>query len=385
VEPIITTDIVRVSGGNVLSIGGDFNITSLESYSEIDLTNVEVAGSLNILTTPSVQSFIRVETSTVSGDVDIATHGSGQVYLNADVQGDVHLDGDGALLYLGSYSRDLSIGGSVTTHLSGGQLAVERCHLGGDLVVSGRGDLNVVRSIIDRHAFLTLNETGAVRFIGANWTSDFSRIGGNLVTTLDGDDLGVSLAYLNVEHDLVVRGSSGLENVRVNNVRAGNSLLIDTGAGNDVVWVHNSSADGEAAILGGSGSDYVRVGNFLGGRSFYVDMAAGFDLVSLSYTSVVQMLSVSLGGDSDQATVYATSARNLSVDAGSGYDHVHIEASAADNLFAGLGDGSDSLAVVSSLARLSALFDGGAGFDVLHSSGNLLNGFVRRNFEVQPA
>jgi hypothetical protein len=124
---------------------------------------------------------------------------------------------------------------------------------------------------------------------------------------------------------------------------------------------------------------------FLGGRSFYVDMAAGFDLVSLSYTSVVQTLSVSLGEDSDQATAYATSARNLSVDAGSGYDHVRIEASAADHLFAGLGDGGDSLAVVSSLARLSALFDGGAGFDVLSLSGNLLSGFVRRNFEVQPA
>ncbi len=110
-------------------------------------------------------------------------------------------------------------------------------------------------------------------------------------------------------------------------------------------------------------------------------MAAGFDLVNLSYTSVVQTLSVSLGGDSDQATVYASSARNLSVDAGNGYDAVRIEYSAADHLFAGLGDKDDSLAVVSSLARISALFDGGPGYDVLLSSGNLLTGLVRRNFE----
>ena len=117
-------------------------------------------------------------------------------------------------------------------------------------------------------------------------------------------------------------------------------------------------------------------------RSFYIDMAAGFDLVNVSYTSVVQTLSVSLGGDSDQATVYASSARNLSVDAGNGYDAVRIEASAADHLFAGLGDGSDSLAVLSSLARASALFDGGPGYDMLFQRGNLLAGFVGRNFEA---
>jgi hypothetical protein len=385
--PVAVADIVRVSGGNVLSVGGDFTILLEEESSETDLANVQVAGSLSISTGPGRHCLIRVENSTVSGDLSVETGDSCVANLNADVQGDVYLYVNDARISLGSSSQDLSIGGTVEAHLSsGGGLTVQRCQIGEDLVVSGNGELTVERTSIGRHAFATLGgDSSGIHFVGQNWTADYNHIGGHLVATLLGGQQAVSLSYLNVNNDLVVRGSHEGESVQLNNVRAGNSLLIDTGGGNDIVWVHNSSADGEAAILGGGGSDYVRVGNFLGGRSFYVDMAAGFDLVNMSYTSVVQTLSVSLGGDSDQATVYATSARNLSVDSGVGFDHVRIEASAADHLFAGLGDGSDSLAVVSSLARLSALFDGGAGFDVLHATGNLLNGFVRRNFEVQPA
>jgi hypothetical protein len=158
--------------------------------------------------------------------------------------------------------------------------------------------------------------------------------------------------------------------------------LIDPGAGNDIVWIHNSSADGEAAILAGAGSDYVLVGNFLGAHSLFVDSAAGFDLVNISYASFGENLYVWLGGDSDQATVYAASADYLSVDAGSGYDAVAIQYSAADHLFAGLGYGNDSLAVLGSLVRASALFDGGAGHDLLSLSGNLLSGMAQQNFEA---
>jgi hypothetical protein len=86
------------------------------------------------------------------------------------------------------------------------------------------------------------------------------------------------------------------------------------------------------------------VGNFLGAHSLFVDSAAGFDLVNISYASFGENLYVWLGGDSDQATVYAASADYLSVDAGSGYDAVAIQYSAADHLFAGLGYGNDSLA-----------------------------------------
>jgi hypothetical protein len=114
----------------------------------------------------------------------------------------------------------------------------------------------------------------------------------------------------------------------------------------------------------------------------FVDTAAGFDLVNVSYASFGQNLYVWLGGDSDQGTVYAASAHYLSVDAGAGFDAMRIEYSAADHLFASMGEGNDSLAVLGSLVRRSALFDGGAGHDLLLSRGNLLTGLAQQNFEI---
>jgi hypothetical protein len=191
----------------------------------------------------------------------------------------------------------------------------------------------------------------------------------------------IRLNYLNVAHDLAVVGGNSVDDVRLFNVRAGNSLLIDTGAGNDIVWIHNSSTDGEAAILTGFGSDYVRIGNVLWAHNLYTDLGAGFDLLSMTYTSVAQSMYLMLGADSDQATVSATSALGVSLNAGSGYDAVRIETSATDYLFASLADGDDSLVIQSSLIRASALLDGGPGYDLFSSRGNLFGGLAQQNFE----
>jgi hypothetical protein len=375
---------IQVIGNNGITVAGNLNLLSDGDLEFLNFDNVDVAGDLIIDLGPNdnmdARGQLRFEGGSVGGDVRIDTFGEYQFDILTEIQGNVFID---AATTGDSYRIESSIGGSLTANLYNSHLNIGSTEIGGDMIVEGAAWVTVQDSRIDGHVLMELFQSqigSQVSFVGGNWTSAYNHVGGNFVVTIDANEPSVILYYLNVENDLVVRGGDGADNARLNNVRAGNSLLIDTGAGNDVVWVHNSSAYGEAAILGGAGSDYVRVGNFLGARSLFVDTGAGFDLASISYTSTVHNLYVWLGGDSDQATVSAASARYMSVDAGSGFDSVRIEYSAADHLFAGLGDGTDSLAVVGSLVRRSALFDGGLGNDLFSMSGNLLTGLTQQNF-----
>jgi hypothetical protein len=376
---------IEVVGGNGITIAGDLVVRSDGDFETLTFENVQIAGGLEFDLGPNddidALGQIRFEGGSIGGDVRIDTYGEYQFELLTDIQGSVHLEagttGD-------QYRIESSIGGSLTANLYQSHLNVANTQIAGDMIVDGIAWITVENSKIDGHVLMELFESqmaSQVSFIGGNWASSYNSVGGNFVVTFDGNNTSAILYYLNVENDLVIRGGEGIENAQLNNVRAGNSLLIDTGAGNDVVWIHNSSADGEAAILAGAGSDYVLVGNFLGARSLFVDTAAGFDLVSLSYASFGHNLYVWVGGDSDQATVYAASAKYMSIDAGSGFDSVTIQYSVADHLFAGLGDGNDSLAVIGSLVRASALFDGGAGHDILTLRGNLLTGLTQQKFE----
>ena len=377
---------IDVVGGNGITIAGNVHVRSDGDSESLTFENVQISGGLEIDLGPNAnidaRGQVRFEGGSIGGDVRVDTYGEYQVDLLTDILGNVHLEagtsGD-------QYRIESSIGGSLTANLYHSHLNVGSTQIGGDMIVDGIAWITVQNSRIDGHVLMELFEwemASQVSFIGGDWTSSYNHVGGDFVLTFDGNDTSAILYYLNVEKDLVIRGGEGTENARLNNVRAGNSLLIDTGAGNDIVWVHNSSADGEAAILTGAGSDYVLVGNFLGAYSLFVDTAAGFDLVNISYASFAGNLYIWLGGDSDQATVYAVSAHYMSVDAGGGYDTAAIQYSAADHLFAGLGDGNDSLSVTGSLVRASALFDGGAGYDLLSMSGNLLTGLTRQSFEA---
>ncbi|MEX2142538.1 MAG: hypothetical protein WD894_25010 [Pirellulales bacterium] len=351
---------------------------AMHSLSVAGSNNFSVAGSLTVAA--GFNTSIGLESAIIGGDLEIAMSSDlGNVSIDGgSVGGDLSISSTGHH----NVTISTSVNGTIRALMGPGNLELVDCDVGGDFVTETTRNVVLTRARIDGHVVATFNDSATIRTGFGAASPQFNHVGGNFIVISNAGYAGIELEYLNVEHDLVVHGGAVGNDVRLNNVRAGNSLLIETGTGNDIVWVHNSSADGEAAILAGAGSDYVLVGNFLGAHSLFVDTAAGFDLVNVSYASFVENLYVWLGGDSDQATVYAASAYYLSVDAGSGYDTVAIQYSAADHLFAGLGEGNDSLAVVGSLSRLSALLDGGAGNDLLSMSGNLLAGLVRQNFEA---
>ncbi len=52
-----------------------------------------------------------------------------------------------------------------------------------------------------------------------------------------------------------------------------------------------------------------------------------------------------------------------------------------DQIFAVLGDGGDSMALITSLARVSAYLDGGPGYNLLLMQGNALTGLGYYNFQ----
>jgi hypothetical protein len=381
---IITTgdgnDTIRFQGSVSISVGDELMIHSHDGDDEVSLANT-FANHLS-LSLEDGNDRASLQSGSINGDLGASGgNGDDSISISMSVTGDVQVGGDEGSDHYTLGQNGMHIGGTVFG-FSAESLSLLSCEVDGNFIVEGTANVVIARARIDGHVMASFERGSSfgAGFDAAN--PQFSHIGGNFVVTSRYGDVSLGLQYLNVGRDLVFRGGVESEDVRLNNVRAGNSLLIDTGGGNDVVWVHNSSARGEAAILAGAGSDYVRMGNFLGARSLFVDTAAGFDLVSVSYTSTVQNLYVWLGGDSDQATVSAASARFLAVDAGAGFDAVRVEYSAADHLFAGMGEGNDSLAVVGSLARRSAFLDGGAGRDLLSLRGNLLSGLTRQNFEA---
>jgi hypothetical protein len=398
VETLLGLNYITATGTNNFSVAGSLTVSGYQLHGAL-FDNAVIANDF-IATLSGDLGEVHLDGGSIGGDVTITATGENKdVRISTTVGGDVRIDLDGLgdrISLRGDPGSPLHIGGSLVVDLDTDTLDVignfavaNQAVILGDFVATGSvGSLSFFSATVAGHLLATLSgESGVSSGIltdgnGVQLPTPFSQVGGNMVVTLSSGNGSVGLNCFNVANDFVVRGGDGVEDVRLNNVRAGNSLLIDTGGGNDIVWVHNSSADGEAAILAGSGSDYVLVGNFLGAHSLFIDTAAGFDLVNVSYASFGENLYVWLGGDSDQATVYAASAHYLSVDAGSGYDTVAIQYSAADHLFAGLGDGNDSLAVIGSLARASAFFDGGAGYDLLSLRGNLLTGLGRQNFEA---
>jgi hypothetical protein len=339
-------------------VADDFTVTITGENNDVELLGGSIGGDITVDGTGESNG-VRIN-STVAGNVHIDLNGLGdRIRLEGDANSPLHIGGS---VFVNVDTDMLDLTGS-----NGASTAV----VSGDFIVTGSaGTLTFMSSSVAGHLLATLSGESGIN--SANFPI-FNQIGGNMVVDFSAGHGGVNLLYFNVNHDLVVRGGNGVDDVRLNNVRAGNSLLLDTGAGNDIVGLYNSSAFGEAAILAGAGSDY---------RSLFVETAAGFDLVNVSYASFGQNLYVWLGGDSDQGTVYAVSAHYMSVDAGSGYDAVRIEYSAADHLFAGMGEGDDSLAVIGSLVRRSALFNGGAGHDLLLSRGNLITGLAQQNFEA---
>jgi hypothetical protein len=398
VEPLGLYNDIHASGANNLSIGGSLLVNGGYRVNGIRFENTIVTGDFGATLNGDFGQ-VEIKGGSIGGSLTVtATGGDKSVTISTVVNGDVHLNLDGAgdiISLTDGLGTPFHIGGCVYADLDSDMLdlrssvvAAGNVVVEGDFVITGRGSIGLFKASVFGHLVATLD--GESHFNSAGLVTDgngvpvattFNQIGGNLVINLTGESSSVGLNYMNAANDLVVRSGGGADDVRLNNVRAGNSLLVDTGAGNDIVWVHNSSADGEAAILAGGGNDYIRLGNVLFARSLYIDADSGFDHVSVSYASAIYNVTVSLGGDSDQATVSATSARGMALNAGSGYDAVRIETSATDYLFAALADGDDSLVIQSSLIRASALIDGGPGYDLFSSRGNLFGGLAQQNIE----
>ncbi len=256
---------LTVTGSNAFSVDGSLDvITGFSTVAEIE--NAFIGGDFHLIVSNEIHG-VELRGGSIAGDLTIEGN-AGSVIVGASVGGDLHFTSAASVASLrveGDSTDRPHIGGSVYITTGIGHFYLTSCDVDEDVVVNGGVIVNLFDADIDGDLVATLNMSGVhARLADAPAQTPFSQVGGNFIVTYTGTLNGnTELNFLNVTHDLVVRGNANIQNVRLNNVRAGNSLLIDTGDGNDIVWVHNSSADGEAAILGGAGSDYVRVGNFL--------------------------------------------------------------------------------------------------------------------------
>ena len=108
----------------------------------------------------------------------------------------------------------------VTTGI--GHFYLTSCDVDEDVVVNGGVIVNLFDADIDGDLVATLNMSGVhARLADAPAQTPFSQVGGNFIVTYTGTLNGnTELNYLNVTHDLVVRGNANVQNVPLNNVRA---------------------------------------------------------------------------------------------------------------------------------------------------------------------
>jgi hypothetical protein len=155
-------------------------------------------------------------------------------------------------------------------------------------------------------------------------------------------------------------------------------LLIDMGAGNDVVYIASLGSvtpTDTVTIRTGAGADTV---NLLSSHDIGSVDIQTYDSLSETDADTVYIadvyfhnnLNVRMGGGNDQLTMLQSYAfGNISIDAGAGNDTANLNyVTAVDNLFANMGDGNDSLTMGLMWGGNVALF-GGTGNDHLYKTG----------------
>ena len=183
------------------------------------------------------------------------------------------------------------------------------------------------------------------------------------------------------------------DNVMMWNANIRGSLVVNTGADNDWVYIANATIGDNVGtdnitVNSGAGADTVTLKNLPGTINGAIDITtysslseADADTVWLERVYARDYMTARTGGGADLIHLdNVTSYRNINLDFGTGVDRGEINQTlACDSFFANLGDGNDNLAIndlYGGTGKTSIL--GGNGFDSLTKTGTY---FPTRNVE----
>jgi hypothetical protein len=157
------------------------------------------------------------------------------------------------------------------------------------------------------------------------------------------------------------------------------NLTVNTGVGNDWVYIANTPITGNVSINTGAGADTAQLQNMVGtiGGSVDIQLYSSLaekdaDVAWLDHVAAYGNINVRGGDGADLIHLdHVTSYKDFNLDAGAGDDKLEINyACAVDNFFAKLGDGNDN-ATVTDLYTIhgKTQLDGGNGSDSLTKTG----------------
>jgi hypothetical protein len=249
---------------------------------------------------------------------------------------------------------------------------------GGDLVVTGNGQADQVEiTQLAPNLYSVEGQNGTLvngQASGQFFATDDIRVnlGGNNDRLTVGDGVNGGFTVLN---DLVIDMGAGADVVNVNGVTVRDDVSIRTGDGNDNVTFRGTVGSQPNVDFGqndlfidtGLRSDTVSVQNTFVRRNIVVNTGTDTfgDVVDILFANVGNNTNVSTGGGADLVRISDAGFNNdLTVITGAGNDWVSLNAVQVDEFFASLGADSDRLDMRNSSGRRGTV-DGGTGNDTM--------------------
>jgi hypothetical protein len=250
-------------------------------------------------------------------------------------------------------------------------------------VNSGAGGDNVtvrsafIRGNVDIQTYSSLSETdadtvyfdskfGPTAFVSGN--INIRTGGGNdgvYTTDPNWDDTQVFWLGVQTIGSMSVDTGAGDDTLYLRNLRIGGNLVVFAGAGADTLDARLTELDPSLGIMGAvQGDVYVQMYN--------VASEADNDTAMFNDVGAGKGMTVLMGAGNDLLKLIdATAFDNILLDAGAGNDTMELNnVLGVDNFFALLGEGDDTLNILNLYQPLGvARIDGGAGFDRLNKSG----------------
>ena len=262
--------------------------------------------------------------------------------------------------------------------LEGRQLMAVVNVTGGDLVVTGDGQADQVAiTQVAPNTYAVAGQNGTLvngQVSGQFFATDDIRVnlGGNNDRLTVGNGVNGGFSVLN---DLVIDMGAGADVVNVNGVTVRDDATIVTGDGNDNVTFRGTVGSQPNVDFGqndlfidtGLRSDTVRVQNTFVRRNMVVNTGTDTfgDVVDILFANVGNNTNVSTGGGNDIVRISDVGFNNdLTVITGAGNDLVRLNAVQVDEFFASMGAGDDRLEIQNSSGN-RARVDGGIGNDTL--------------------
>ncbi len=288
--------------------------------------------------------------------------------------------------------------GDVIAALEGSFLRVEGDNFGNLVAISqtARGDV-----VVAGQNGTTVNGLPSVRFERPQINALELRMeGGNDVVNLRGlyiaNDLFVDLGAgddrvaspaaspVTVGANASILGSEGNDIVQLNSMTVHEDLYIDGGLGTLNATLNNLQVDKVLSVLGDDAIDVITINNSRAGNGVVIETKGGSDRVSLTDVSAFALsINTDANGDIglDQVNLTrVTTQEDLGIFTGAGNDIVRLtDVRSGKSIIVSLDDGNDRLIATQVSAAEDAVFEGGAGVDILENFG--ISGGIKREFK----